>query len=820
MFVRTLSILAIFCSTAYGQWVGVAGNLKQVAAAGDGTVWGITSTGSVFRLVGSQWQPVSGQLSQISVGSAQHIWGVNAANAIYRWNGSGWVTVPGQLKEVSAAADGTVWGVNMAGSTYRYDTPSNNWIQQPAVLRSVAVGSAQEVWGLNPQGGVVRWTGAGWENKPGQLAGISVGADRSVWGVSASGAVYQWAPSQNNWEQRDGILAQISVANANTIWGVNAANAIFQRGAAATGTGTTTVTLGPVTTITGTLNTTPITILPVSPPTFAVTNYVQAQAGELVCAMNLGSETEKCGTRKAEYVGSYSLNMKCDSGFFDPIYGGTCWSCPGDVDGYGAFIRSATAVDSNDACWRVPKEHFNKAARIKGTPWAWECSSGTFWDPKGACYQCPAGTPRRTAYPVDHDRACASDVNETRTATLLKFNGCPSPDATKMKREGKLAGKSLPGKPFLDIAGGWSQGSISGGCYTCPTVDSDGNFLITQRNARPIYGDNKGCTIYENYRPATFLKPGLSGLTGLRSLLLEKNHLTANNILFYLHALAVASGKAPDSAEARAWVGQELADMANSPYRNKSFRGMVLGLMTAALETPEASRTPSQKALLASMAAFSTNWRIHVAQQSLNMYDAWKKWDETNKVAQSRLMTMFDYGTVPLDFQTIVTALSAPTAVGVGVAGALGAVHSFNAGLNWIKTTKNTYEATNSLFRVIGGGNAFANAAKVAQGISTLATVSAGASAIAIVGAVLTGVASSQFQAIVTARPNLEAALATARVPVTMDQIYTGGDGASKLQYLWVMAMDTEVEGDDPQVTQLVNAANQTAKAAGYAVPK
>ena len=37
---------------------------------------------------------------------------------------------------------------------------------------------------------------------------------------------------------------------------------------------------------------------------------------------------------------------------------------------------------------------------------------------------------------------------------FLTFNGCPKPNAETMG----LKGKRLPGKPFLDIAGGWNQG--------------------------------------------------------------------------------------------------------------------------------------------------------------------------------------------------------------------------------------------------------------------------------------------------------------------------------------------------------------------------
>ena len=820
MHLRSLAILIFYAGSAAAQWSVVSGTLKQVAVAPDGTTVGITPNDLIYKWTGSQWQQLPGSLTQVSAGSAQQIWGVNAGQMIWKWNGSTWIQIPGKLKQVSAASDGSVWGTSADDSVYRFDAAANNWILLPGRLRVVAVGSAQEIWGVNSVNAIFRWNGSNWDQKPGQLATISVGNDKSVWGLAPNGTIYAWDPAQSAWALKEGTLAQISVANANTIWGVTAGNSIFQRSSGGINIISSTTTITP-TLNSGTLGPIGSGTTPAVPTAQRAITYTAPESGKLVCTMNLSSETAVCGTRKAEYVGAYTLNMKCESGFFDPIYGGTCWTCPSDGD-HGAYVRSTTDITGADACWRAPKEYFSSATKVSTTALAWECPSGSFWDPKGSCWTCPADTPRRTGLPVDASNACASATNQTKPATLAKFNSCPAPDPSKMKNEGKLAGKSMPGKPFLDIAGGWNQSSSNGGCYTCPTVDSDGNFLITMRNASPIYGENQGCTVYENYKPATFVEPGLTALGGVKGLLLEKNVLNANTLLIYLHALAIANGKTPDSKEARAWVSEQMSDMANSPYRNNSFRQLVLALLINALNTPAASRTASQQALVTSMGIHATNWRMHVAQQTLGMYDAWKAWDdlEKSKRKNSSIAMLFDYGTVPLDFQTIISALGAPTAVGVGMATSMGAASSFYSSIIWVNKMRQGGDAlltaTNDLNTLLKTGNII----KAALGGSSGAlAISAGATGIGIAGAVLTAVASAQFQAIITARPNLEAALASAKVPVTMDQIYTSGNGASQLQYLWIMAMDTANEVDDTQIIQLINTANQMAKANGYAAP-
>ena len=140
---------------------------------------------------------------------------------------------------------------------------------------------------------------------------------------------------------------------------------------------------GPTTVISGTLA--PATSYSNLGTTAAVTAALQLQSGTAPPRLAPGvkcidfSLTGSCGSDKVDKLGSYSLNMKCDEGFYDPIWGGTCWKCPDD-DGSGAFIRSANKIQDADACWRVPKEKTSSATRVKNTAWAWECPGGTFWD--------------------------------------------------------------------------------------------------------------------------------------------------------------------------------------------------------------------------------------------------------------------------------------------------------------------------------------------------------------------------------------------------------------------------------------------------------
>lgn len=137
----------------------VPGALSQIAAGGDGSVWGLDSSNDVYRFTPQSsspplnsiatlpspvkqisvgvdgtacaldaddfiyffergtrtWQNVPGDLAQISVGSSENVWGVNAGGGIWAWQQNylpSWIGIPGELKQIAAAANGSVFGIN------------------------------------------------------------------------------------------------------------------------------------------------------------------------------------------------------------------------------------------------------------------------------------------------------------------------------------------------------------------------------------------------------------------------------------------------------------------------------------------------------------------------------------------------------------------------------------------------------------------------------------------------------------------------------------------------------------------------------------
>ncbi|MEX0709092.1 MAG: hypothetical protein WD078_14100 [Woeseia sp.] len=155
-------------------------------------------------------------------------------------------------------------------------------------------------------------------------------------------------------------------------------------------------------------------------------------------AMQCGSlDQPACSVAPAAYESQKPSG--CPKGsFFDPIDGGSCWSCPSGT------VRNVTAVDSANACMRPPGETAVKAKRhgrgkgLLGT----DCDKGEFWDPNGSCWSCPRGY-TRTAAPVTAKNACT------------KWRG---PSFTKAALEKRLA---CPDGSFFDPSRG-------GSCWSCP----------------------------------------------------------------------------------------------------------------------------------------------------------------------------------------------------------------------------------------------------------------------------------------------------------------------------------------------------------------
>lgn len=763
---------------------------RRVAVGPEGELWIVDDRRNIYRYAGGSAQML-GQANDIAVGADGSVWIVGVPEVaggfrIYKWNDSGWTNVAGGGVRIAVERDGTPWIVNDAGQIYRYNTASNRFDLKPGKARSVHTGAE---------------SGAVW----------MLGAEPTAAGFP----IYQWNPAKQNWDPYGSYDAVAITERSLTPWIVQSDGSIFSKSL---------LTIGPPATI----EFTPAGWPPMTPQ--ATPSVRVETAGKLLCSAADSGSSTYCGDTNADHVGGYTLDTTCDEGFYDMIHGGTCWKCPDDTDGRGGWLRSLDHIEKDTACWRVPKEITGKATLVKMPAFPSDCTNGSFWDPyppegpgrpnpngSGSCWRCPNNLPRRTAAHITADNACASPINlnETKPATLLSFNGCPTPNAATMN----LPGKRAPGKPFLDIAAGGGDG-YAAGCFACPVADEEGNFLLTERNGNPLYSrnNNNGCRTLMKWQPPRFSEPGLAYMQGVKDVIWEQRLFDGNRITGFLYDLAEAQDLGDATPEAKAWVAARWQEIAGRPYNSESFRTLMFAVLKTAAKKKAEDRTPSEQKLLQSFANYIRDRRTYLAEQGLAMYDAWKAFNDHYRMETGQthsLGQLFYYGTVPLDFHGTVGSLMGLGAAGGATLGAMVSANTFAAGVAFHLSDKGTYVVTRStqLTHLVHGLRIF----KSLHGLTAVS----GATVISAAGAILSSIALDQLLAVENARPRLEASLAEARKPFDpndLNAMVHEKNGEDMLYLYWAKAMDT-IDGEDSQVVQLAAQARAMAHQSGYQAP-
>ena len=220
------------------KFVSVPGTLSQIAVGG-GTVtqkdeiWGLDSSGSVFHFnYGKKsFTQLPGFLSQIAVGEGDidschpyEVWGINSNQNIFRYNycSKQFDSIPGFLTQISTAG-GAVWGINSSAELFAFNF-SNQTFQDTKIGTAVFLAAdVNGVWALGTNEGIF-WVGAfagqfAFSKFPGTLQQIAAGGD-GVWGINSSQSIFRLDPSSGTFVNVSGFLTQIAVGSGAGVWGV------------------------------------------------------------------------------------------------------------------------------------------------------------------------------------------------------------------------------------------------------------------------------------------------------------------------------------------------------------------------------------------------------------------------------------------------------------------------------------------------------------------------------------------------------------------------------------------------------------------------
>ena len=239
-------------STAYfynGQtWSQLAGNWNQVLVAPDGSLWGISTSGSVERYVVNQWVNTGITGTNIAAGSNGSIYLVGSTNSVggdlYQWSGGQWIAQAGNLSSVAVGSDGTLWGIGTDGNVY--EDLNGTWTYQNLAGTSIAAGGDGDVIVLgatNVSGGnAYQWSGNGtWTTQSQTLQSVEIDGSGLVYGVDSSGYIWQqtsnlaWITSPNTTANYlyYGSANQVQAESAEVAWNLlNTVAQSFASGAA------------------------------------------------------------------------------------------------------------------------------------------------------------------------------------------------------------------------------------------------------------------------------------------------------------------------------------------------------------------------------------------------------------------------------------------------------------------------------------------------------------------------------------------------------------------------------------------------------------
>jgi ricin-type beta-trefoil lectin protein/tectonin-like protein len=173
--------------------------------------------------------------------------------------------------------------------------------------------------------------------------------------------------------------------------------------------------------------------------------------------------------------------FNCPKGAFYDVGYASCWSCPKD------HKRTLAPVYAVNACKQVKFLH-QKAKFEQDANLAWNCPTGTFFDPRnqGECWSCPTGYSRGLEA-VDHAKACYN-VDLSKIASYSKV--------TKHKKATGLIGTDCPAGQFWHFD--------DGNCYSCPSKHIRTGTAIGSDKACMAVG-TKSIT---SEQAASLIKPG------------------------------------------------------------------------------------------------------------------------------------------------------------------------------------------------------------------------------------------------------------------------------------------------------------------------
>jgi hypothetical protein len=171
--------------------------VSELAASSDGALWATNPPDNmrVLRWTGTEWAfDIPTGMKQVTIANANTVWGLDTTGYLYRYTGSAWEQKICCVDRISVGEDGVLWATNPADNLRVLQWNGTSWdaFLRPAGMIYVSVGNASYIWGLDPNNRVFKFNGSSWAPVLGSLYQISAAADGTVWGIGGNAEIQRF----------------------------------------------------------------------------------------------------------------------------------------------------------------------------------------------------------------------------------------------------------------------------------------------------------------------------------------------------------------------------------------------------------------------------------------------------------------------------------------------------------------------------------------------------------------------------------------------------------------------------------------------------
>eukprot|EP01084_Bolivina_argentea_P275975 470757_1 len=219
-----------------GQWSGIFGLFQQISIGSDGTLIGVSKSGSLMYVGDgklnnpiviyqgyNKWKLIGGDVTGISVANKQNIWGLCQSYPCKYEGHNHWTKLQGtrSCSQIAVGDDGTLVCL-YSGKLYIVSDDNkqiNNivWeeVKISVSLQKIAVGNKENIWGIDGYNKVyriyakkkIKWD---WENIDGTMIDITVNSKGDVWAVNKINQIFKHIEN-DEWQRVNGTFTMVSV---------------------------------------------------------------------------------------------------------------------------------------------------------------------------------------------------------------------------------------------------------------------------------------------------------------------------------------------------------------------------------------------------------------------------------------------------------------------------------------------------------------------------------------------------------------------------------------------------------------------------------